>query len=57
MQTGHELFIHELQDLLDAEQQLVEALGEQAEESSRPVERGREAFTTRHERDVELSSA
>jgi ferritin-like metal-binding protein YciE len=36
MQTAHELFVHELQDLLDAEQQLVEALGEQAEESSRP---------------------
>jgi ferritin-like metal-binding protein YciE len=36
MQTAHELFIHELQDMLDAEQQLVEALGEQAEESSRP---------------------
>ncbi|HEY1732570.1 MAG TPA: ferritin-like domain-containing protein [Terriglobales bacterium] len=36
MQTAHELFIHELQDMLDAEQQLVEALGSQAEESSRP---------------------
>ena len=36
MQTAHELFIHELQDMLDAEQQLVEALGKQAEESSRP---------------------
>lgn len=36
MQTAHELFIHELQDMLDAEQQLVEALGAQAEESSRP---------------------
>ena len=36
MQTAHELFIHELQDMLDAEQNLVEALGAQAEESSRP---------------------
>ncbi len=36
MQTAHELFVHELQDMLDAEQQLVEALGEQADESSRP---------------------
>ncbi len=36
MQTAHELFIHELRDMLDAEQQLVEALGEQAEESDRP---------------------
>ena len=36
METAHELFVHELQDMLDAEQQLVEALGKQAEESSRP---------------------
>ena len=36
MQTAHELFIHELTDMLDAEQKLVEALGIQAEESSRP---------------------
>ncbi len=36
MQTGHELFIHELQDMRDAEQQLIEALGKQADESSRP---------------------
>jgi ferritin-like metal-binding protein YciE len=36
MQTAHELFVHELQDMLDAEQKLVEALGKQAEESSRP---------------------
>ena len=36
MQTAHELFVHELQDMLDAEQQLVEALGQQADESSRP---------------------
>jgi ferritin-like metal-binding protein YciE len=36
MQTAHELFVHELGDMLDAEQKLVEALGKQAEESSRP---------------------
>src|SRR5689334_2694778 len=36
MQTAHELFIHELTDMLDAEQKLVEALGEQAEESNDP---------------------
>jgi ferritin-like metal-binding protein YciE len=36
MQTAHELFVHELKDMLDAEQKLVEALGNQAEESSRP---------------------
>lgn len=36
MQTAHELFVHELKDMLDAENRLVEALGEQAEESNRP---------------------
>ncbi len=36
MQTAHEMFVHELTDMLDAEQNLVEALGKQAEESSRP---------------------
>ncbi len=36
METAHELFIHELGDMLDAEKKLVEALGKQAEESSRP---------------------
>lgn len=34
MQTAHELFLHEMSDMLDAERKLVEALGEQAEESS-----------------------
>jgi len=34
MQTAHELFVHEMQDMLDAENKLVEALGKQAEESS-----------------------
>lgn len=36
MQTAHEMFLHELTDMLDAEQQLIEALGKQARESSRP---------------------
>lgn len=36
MQTVHELFIHELSDMLDAEHNLLEALQQQAEESSRP---------------------
>jgi ferritin-like metal-binding protein YciE len=36
MQTAHELFIHGLNDMLSAERQLVEALGKQVEESSRP---------------------
>lgn len=35
MQTGHELFIHELKDILDGERQLVTALRENASDSSR----------------------
>ena len=35
MQTGHELFIHELKDILDGERQLVAALQENADDSSR----------------------
>jgi ferritin-like metal-binding protein YciE len=36
MQTAHELFLHELADMLDAERKLVEALGEQSGEASNP---------------------
>jgi ferritin-like metal-binding protein YciE len=36
MQTAHELFLHGLSDMLDAERKLVAALGEQAEEASNP---------------------
>lgn len=36
MQTAHELFIHELSDMLDAERNILEALEEQADECSRP---------------------
>jgi ferritin-like metal-binding protein YciE len=36
MDTAHEFFIHELNDMMDGERQLVEALGQQAEESDRP---------------------
>ena len=36
MQTAHELFLHEMSDMLDAERNLLEALQQQAEESSRP---------------------
>ncbi|MDT8068175.1 MAG: DUF892 family protein [Terriglobia bacterium] len=36
MQTAHEFLLHGLSEMLSAEQQLVEALGKQAEESSRP---------------------
>jgi ferritin-like metal-binding protein YciE len=35
MQTGHELFVHGLNDMLDAEKQLTEALAENASDSSR----------------------
>jgi ferritin-like metal-binding protein YciE len=36
MQTAHELFLHELGDILNAERRLVDALGEQAEGASSP---------------------
>jgi ferritin-like metal-binding protein YciE len=36
METAREFFLHELRDMLDAENNLVEALGKQAEEASRP---------------------
>ncbi|HEX8925363.1 MAG TPA: DUF892 family protein [Terriglobales bacterium] len=35
MQTAHELFLHELSDMLDAERKILDALSEQSEESSR----------------------
>jgi len=36
MQTAHELFLHELADILDAERKLVDALDEQANGASNP---------------------
>ncbi|MCI0351907.1 MAG: DUF892 family protein [Acidobacteriales bacterium] len=36
MQTARDLFVHELQDIFDGEQRLVEALGEHEQEASRP---------------------
>ena len=36
METGHELFVHGLNDMMDAEHQLVDALEELASDSSRP---------------------
>lgn len=36
METAHEFFLHELSDMLDAERNILEALEEQANESSRP---------------------
>src|ERR1700753_2266435 len=54
MQTAHELFVHELQDMLDAEQKLVEALGNQAEESSRPdLQKAFQAHQAQTEKQVE----
>ncbi|MBV9183943.1 MAG: hypothetical protein JO356_21775 [Acidobacteria bacterium] len=35
LQTGHELFVHGLNDIMDAEQQVVEALEGNAMNSSR----------------------
>jgi ferritin-like metal-binding protein YciE len=54
MQTAHELFIHELSDMLDAEQKLVEALSKQAEESSRPeLQKAFESHRQQTEKQVE----
>ena len=54
MQTGHELFIHEMQDMLDAENKLVEALGKQAEESANEqLKRAFEAHQKQTEKQVE----
>ena len=35
MQTGHDLFVHGLNDMIDAERQLIRALEELAGDSSR----------------------
>lgn len=35
MQTGHEMFVHELNDMMDAERQLVDILQQNADDSSR----------------------
>ena len=54
METAHELFVHELKDMLDAEKKLVEALGEQAEESSRPeLKKAFESHRAQTEKQVE----
>src|SRR5437762_4331001 len=36
MQTGHEFFVHGLNDMMDAERRLLDALEESANDSSRP---------------------
>jgi len=54
METAHELFIHELGDMLDAERRLVEALGQQAEESTRAeVKKAFETHQQQTEKQVE----
>lgn len=54
MQTAHEFFTHELADMLDAERKLVEALGEQAEESSNPqLQKAFESHRAQTENQVE----
>ncbi len=54
MQTAHELFIHELTDMLSAERQLVEALQKQSEESSRPdLQKAFDAHRTQTDKQVE----
>src|SRR5512132_2836842 len=54
METAHELFVHEMQDMLDAENQLIEALGKQAEESSRPeLKKAFEAHQAQTEKQVQ----
>ncbi len=51
MQNGHELFLYELSDLLDAERQLIEALRQLEEDASNPqlkqafAEHGRQTET------------
>lgn len=54
MQTAHEFFVHELKDMLDAERKLVEALGKQAEECSRPdLQKAFESHRAQTEKQVE----
>lgn len=54
MQTAHEFFIHGLTDMLSAERQLVEALGKQAEESTRPdLKKAFESHREQTEKQVE----
>jgi ferritin-like metal-binding protein YciE len=54
MQTAHELFLHELSDMLDAERNILEALEQQAEESSRPeLQKAFESHRQQTEKQVE----
>jgi ferritin-like metal-binding protein YciE len=54
MQTAHELFTHELADMLDAERKILEALGEQIEETSNEqLQKAFEAHRAQTEKQVE----
>ncbi len=54
METARELFIHELTDMLSAERQLVDALGKQAEECTRPeLKKAFESHQAQTEKQIE----
>jgi ferritin-like metal-binding protein YciE len=54
MQTAHELFLHELADILDGERRLVEALEEQANNASRPeLKRAFESHRNQTQKQIE----
>jgi ferritin-like metal-binding protein YciE len=54
MQTAHELFTHELADMLDAERKILEALGEQSEETSNEqLQKAFDAHRAQTEKQVE----
>ncbi len=54
MQTAHELFLHELSDMLDAERKILDALNEQAEETSNPqLQKAFESHRAQTEKQVE----
>jgi ferritin-like metal-binding protein YciE len=54
MQTAHELFTHELADMLDAERRILEALGEQSQESSNEqLQKAFEAHRAQTEKQVQ----
>jgi ferritin-like metal-binding protein YciE len=54
MQTAHELFLHELADMLDAERKLVDALGEMSEEAGNPqLQKGFSAHQAQTEKQVQ----
>lgn len=54
MNTAHELFLHELNDMLDAERKILDGLEEQAAESSKPeLKKAFDAHHSQTERQIE----